>query len=454
MFSFRTSSKSECDDALLKLVKTTQAVIHFLPDGTILDANEAFCKTVGYELAEIQGRHHRLFCSPELADSPKYREFWADLGAGKSFSSRFPRITKSGEEIWLQATYGPVTDAQGKVERVVKIATDITSHHKAMTTILAAMQALEDGQLDQKNASTGIEEVDSFGKVFNASVAKLETMIMAVRETANRVKTSSDEIRAATEDLELRNKQQAASLEETATSVGSTVVLTRQSADNASAAKNAIAQTQARVTEGACVVGKAVAAMGAIKKSAAEMTEIIDVMDGIAFQTNLLALNAGVEAARSGEAGKGFAVVASEVRVLAERSAEAAGNIKALIDKSTGHVGEGVNLVGETGGLLDEIVTQIGSVTAQVNDIAETTAEQAGHLEQVNLEIGAIDGMTQQNAAMVEEATAGTRNLSSEAERLIERVAQFQVGAGGHPALADMPAVPPRERLPAFEKAA
>ena len=453
MFRFKTTPQSQCDDALLKLVKTTQAVIHFSPDGTILDANEAFCETVGYELAEIKGRHHSLFCSPELVASPKYQEFWADLGAGKSFSSRFPRITKSGKEIWLQATYGPVINAQGEVERVVKIATDITPHYKAMSTILAAMEALEDGQLDQKVASTGIEEVDSFGEVFNASVAKLETMIMAVRATANGVKKGSDEIRAASEVLALRNKEQAASLQETATSVSSSVDLTRQSADNASAAKSAIAQTHARVTEGAAVVGKAVAAMGAIKQSAKEITEIIDVMDGIAFQTNLLALNAGVEAARSGEAGRGFAVVASEVRALAERSADAAGNIKALINKSAAHVGEGVSLVGETGTLLAEIVTEIGSVTAQVNDIAETTAEQANHLERVDLAVSAIDGMTQQNAAMVEQATAATRKLSSEAQRLTERVAQFQVSGGDHPALADATAAPPRERMPAFKKA-
>jgi len=146
-------------------------------------------------------------------------------------------------------------------------------------------------------------------------------------------------------------------------------------------------------------------------------------------------------------------VVASEVRALAERSADAAGNIKALINKSAAHVGEGVSLVGETGTLLAEIVTEIGSVTAQVNDIAETTAEQANHLEKVDLAVSAIDGMTQQNAAMVEQATAATRKLSSEAQRLTERVAQFQVSGGDHPALADATAAPPRERMPAFKKA-
>ena len=193
-----------------------------------------------------------------------------------------------------------------------------------MNTILTAIRALEDGRLDQKVPSTGIEEVGSFGEVFNASVAKLETMITAVRATAIGVQTGSEEIRAASEDLALRNEQQAASLEETAASIGTTVSLTRQSADNARAAKIEVAQTHARATEGGAVVGKAVAAMSAIEQSAKEITQIIDVIDGIAFQTNLLALNAGVEAARAGEAGKGFAVVANEVRALAQRSADAA----------------------------------------------------------------------------------------------------------------------------------
>jgi methyl-accepting chemotaxis protein len=283
-------------------------------------------------------------------------------------------------------------------------------------------------------------------EMYNTSISRLEEMIGAVRATAVSVRTGSDEIRAASEDLALRNEQQAASLEETAASVGTTVGLTRQTAENAGVAKSAIAQTHRRATEGGEVVGKAVAAMGAIEQSAREITQIIAVIDGIAFQTNLLALNAGVEAARAGEAGKGFAVVANEVRALAQRSAEAARDIKALIDKSTAHVGDGVGLVGETGTLLAEIVAQVGSVTAQVNEIADTAAAQASNLEQVNVAVGSIDRMTQQNAAMVEQATAATRSLSSEAQRLGELVAQFRVSGVGYQAPAMPAATPPTAR--------
>ncbi len=428
MLKLKSPVRSVSDDALLQLVKTTQAIIQFLPDGTILEANEAFCAAVGYNLAEIQGRHHRIFCAPEIANSAEYDRFWADLRAGKSFTSRYPRITKSGNEIWIQATYGPVRDDRGKIERVVKIATDVTPARKAMQAVLVAMQALESGQLDQQIPLVGIEEFDAIAKAFNASVAKLEGMIGAVRATALEVQASSDEICAASEDLALRNEQQAASLEETAAAVSQTVGLTRQCADNALVAKNAIAQTHSRATDGGVVVGSAVAAMGAIEASAREITQIIDVIDGIAFQTNLLALNAGVEAARAGEAGKGFAVVANEVRALAQRSADAARDIKALIDKSTAHVGDGVKLVGEAGNLLSDIVAQIGAVTSQVEDIADAAAVQTNNLEQVNSTVGMIDRMTQQNAAMVEQSTAATRALSFEAQRLGELVSQFRVG--------------------------
>ena len=152
MLKLKSPVRSVSDDALLQLVKTTQAIIQFLPDGTILEANEAFCAAVGYNLAEIQGRHHRIFCAPEIANSAEYERFWADLRAGKSFTSRYDR---------------------GKIERVVKIATDVTPARKAMQAVLVAMQALESGQLDQQIPLVGIEEFDAIAKAFNASVAKL-----------------------------------------------------------------------------------------------------------------------------------------------------------------------------------------------------------------------------------------------------------------------------------------
>ena len=305
---------------------------------------------------------------------------------------------------------------------------------KVVETLSAALERLAQGDLTHRITQMPAGEHERLQQAFNASVARLEGMIGAVRATAHGVRTSSDEIRTASEDLALRNEQQAASLEETAASVGEATNLTRRSAESAITARTAIAQTHQRATEGGAVVGKAVTAMGAIEQSAREITQIIDVIDGIAFQTNLLALNAGVEAARAGEAGKGFAVVANEVRALAQRSADAARDSKTLIGKSSAHGGDAVNLVGETGTILAEIVAQVGAVTQQVNAIAETTATQTSNLEQVNTAVGTIDRMTQQNAAMVEQSTAATRSLSSEAQRLGELVEQFRVSDAGQPA--------------------
>ncbi|MEL7198652.1 MAG: PAS domain-containing methyl-accepting chemotaxis protein [Pseudomonadota bacterium] len=418
---------SKWDEAVLQHAKNTQAIIQFSPDGIVLEANEAFCSALEYSPSEIEGQHHRIFCAPEIANSLEYEQFWSDLRSGKSFTSRYPRITKSGNEIWIQATYGAVFDSNGAVTRIVKFATDFTPSRRAIEAILSAMNLLEDGLLDQTIPLSGVEEYDAIGDAFNASIAKLGSMIAAARDTAARVKTSSQEIGEASADLARRNEQQSASLAQTTSLVNQTAELTRQTADNSLGAKNAIAEAHASASEGEAVVQKAVAVMGAIEHSAKEMTNIIDLIEGIAFQTNLLALNAGVEAARAGEAGKGFAVVATEVRALAQRSADAAKDIKGLIDTSTTQVDSGVSQVGEVGTLLAEIVRQVGSVTRQVEDIAEATAKQANNLKNVNDAVGVMEQMTQQNAAMAEESSAATRSQASEAQQLAELVAQFQV---------------------------
>lgn len=427
MFLHKTQKTSEFDEAILQLAKTTQAIIQFAPDGTVLEANDAFCNALEYNLSEIQGKHHRIFCAPEIANSIEYEQFWDDLRAGKSFTSRYPRITKSGNEIWIQATYGAVCDANGNVTSVVKFATDFSPSRKAIDAILSAMQALENGKLDQEIPPSQVEEFDAINEAFNASVAKLGTMISAVRATAVRVQASSEDIRAASGDLAKRNEQQSVNLEQTASLINQTVELTRQAAESSYSAKDAISQAHTQATEGGVVVQDAVTTMDAIEQSANEITKIIDLIDGIAFQTNLLALNAGVEAARAGEAGKGFAVVANEVRALAQRSAEAANDIKKLINMSTTHVGDGVKRVGKAGTLLTEIVAQVGAVTRQVEEIAETAATQSKNLEKVNDSISVMESMTQQNAAMAEQTSAATSSQSSETRHLAELVAQFRV---------------------------
>lgn len=262
---------------------------------------------------------------------------------------------------------------------------------------------------------------------FNIAVEALEKTICDLSGTAATTNTGAQEVSAASDDLSDRTQQQAGRLEETAASMSQITTLIKQTADKATEARDAIHQTDNEARDGGSAVAEAVEAMAAIKQSSTDITQIIDVIDGIAFQTNLLALNAGVEAARAGETGKGFAVVANEVRALAQRSAEAAQDIKDLITKSSAHVDSGVNLVGKTGSILQTIVDQIGEVSSQVSDIAQMTHSQADNITQVNSSVGEMDRMTQQNAAMVEETNAAARNMSSEAKRLANIVARFEV---------------------------
>ncbi|MFM6932313.1 MAG: methyl-accepting chemotaxis protein [Novosphingobium sp.] len=265
-------------------------------------------------------------------------------------------------------------------------------------------------------------------KDFNDAVQSLQQTITSVVNGIQSISTSSSEIRAATDDLALRNEQQAASLEETAAAMNQVTGTVRESATRTAEVQSTIASAHAEASDGGTVVSRAISAMDEIESGAQEITKIINVIDGIAFQTNLLALNAGVEAARAGDAGKGFAVVANEVRALAQRSADAAKDIKELITASTQQVAGGVKLVGETGDLLSKIVDRVGEINTMVTEIAASTEGQASNLQQVNGAVSEMDRMTQQNAAMVEESTAAARSLADDAGNLAELVGQFRTG--------------------------
>lgn len=261
---------------------------------------------------------------------------------------------------------------------------------------------------------------------YNSAVEALAGALRLVRVGASSVQGSIGEIRAASDDLAARNEQQAASLAETVSSMDEVTASVQETAASAAVVRQSVADAHRQATQGGDVVQRAISAMAAIEHSASEIGQIITVIDGIAFQTNLLALNAGVEAARAGDAGKGFAVVANEVRALAQRSADAAQDIKALITNSAAQVGSGVELVGETGDKLGEIVAKVAEINALVEDITHAAGRQAHSLQQVNGTMRDMDRMTQQNAAMVEQSSAATHSLSEEAVRLTQLVSTFR----------------------------
>lgn len=275
---------------------------------------------------------------------------------------------------------------------------------------------------------------------FNATVAKLEDAMGVIAANADGMRAGTAEISQASDDLSRRTEQQAATLEETAAALDEVTATVGKTADGARQANNAVQTTRDNAAQSGEIVKSAVGAMEAIEQSSRQISQIIGVIDEIAFQTNLLALNAGVEAARAGDAGRGFAVVASEVRALAQRSAEAAKEIKSLISTSSQQVDTGVKLVGQAGEALTRIVHGVNEINGLVSEIAASAQEQSTALSQVNAAINQMDQTTQQNAAMVEESTAASHALAHEAEQLEQLVARFEISqAVGAPRVAAGP---------------
>ena len=293
-----------------------------------------------------------------------------------------------------------------------------------------ALDRLADGDLTYRLETNFPGEYQKLRDDFNAAVAKLEEAMSAISATTSAITSGATEISSSADDLSRRTEHQAATLEETAAALDEITATVQKTSDGADRGREAVTSARADAERSGEVVRRAVSAMGQIEQSSQQIGQIIGVIDEIAFQTNLLALNAGVEAARAGEAGRGFAVVASEVRALAQRSAEAAKEIKALISASTDQVAQGVDLVGETGKSLERIVAQVTEINGLVTEIAASAKEEALGLAQVNTAVNEMDHVTQQNAAMVEQSTAASRVLADEARELARLVARFQVSAG------------------------
>jgi methyl-accepting chemotaxis protein len=297
-----------------------------------------------------------------------------------------------------------------------------------ISSVGVGLNALAQGDLTHRVTTDLLGPLEKLKTDFNAAAPRLQETLASVVQSIDTISTGASEIEKATDDLSRRTENQAASLEQTAAALEEITATVKATAQNAGKASAIVAKTKSAAQTSGKIVESTISAMSEIEQSSKQITDIIGVIDEIAFQTNLLALNAGVEAARAGEAGKGFAVVASEVRALAQRSSQAAKEIKTLINASSEHVGSGVKYVGQSGEALKEIVAEIVQISELVTEIAQAAEQQSTGIEEVNSAVGQMDQVTQQNAAMVEESTAASHNLAAEAQSLAGLVRNFNVG--------------------------
>ena len=291
-------------------------------------------------------------------------------------------------------------------------------------------EQVRDGDLHTQRQDTARDEISPLLKALGEMQQALARVVGTVRSNADSVATASAQIAQGNQDLSGRTEQQASALQQTAATMEQLSTTVRNNADAARQANQLAQGASAVAARGGEVVGQVVATMQSINDSSRRIGDIINVIDGIAFQTNILALNAAVEAARAGEQGRGFAVVAAEVRSLAQRSAEAAKETKALINHSVEQVEQGTELVDRAGKTMDEIVGAIGRVTDIVGEITSASVEQSSGVQQVGQAVTLMDQATQQNAALVEESAAAAESLRSQAQRLVQAVAVFRLQAG------------------------
>lgn len=380
----------------MEAINKSQAVIEFQMDGTIISANDNFLNAMGYTQSEVAGKHHSMFVDDEVRSSSEYKDFWSRLNRGEYQSGEYRRVNKSGKDVWIQGSYNPILDLNGRPVKVVKYATDVTD------------------RVELERSTTEQHE-------------KTRVLIGEVVESADQFAEGAKVIASSSANLSDAAQSQAATVEEMTASVEELTNSIQVISSSAGESRDQSNESTELAKTGGTAVNEAVSAMRLIQKSSEQIDDIIQVISEIASQTNLLALNAAIEAARAGEHGLGFAVVADEVRKLAERSSEAAKEITGLIKESTRRVSEGAELSERVGVSLESIVSAVNKTGNGIAMIAESTETQAASASQVQSAIRAVSDTTESNAASAEEMAASAEELGAQAARLQELVARFNV---------------------------
>ena len=413
----------------MRAINRRQAKVDFDLDGKVLGANENFLKLMGYAREEIIGQPHAIFVDPVEVRTEAYKAHWDRLRSGEHVQSEFRRRTKSGREVWIEGVYTPIRNEEGRITKFTKFCSDITDKTAFLEEIGRAFNALADGDLEKRVPEMKLTPLfDKLSADFNGALDRLQTTMQQLRDSSVTVRNRSQDLRRSSDSLTSRTEQQAISIDQSAAALTQISTTVQQTTENTREARRLVGSVTENAQNVSQVMQQTVVAMKSLESSSGKIERIIGTIDEIAFQTNLLALNAGIEAARAGESGRGFAVVALEVRDLAQRSAEAAQEIKRLIGESARNVGESVELVDRTGSAIGEVVVGVSDIRDIVITIAEAAEEQAAGLAQIASSVDRLNEVTQQNTAMAQSATAITGELDSESAQMNAMLASFRLG--------------------------
>jgi methyl-accepting chemotaxis protein len=438
-----TQVKMQAAESLGKIsaIDKAQAVVEFDMQGHVLKANENFLAVMGYELADIVGEHHRNFCEDAYAASAEYKRFWQKLNRGEFDSGRYRRVGNHGKSVWIQATYNPILDLNGKPYKVVKFAIDVTdqvnmengiaekakSDRRKVNALLELVDQAARGDLTRQITVEGTEPIDMLADGIKKMIADLRRVIGNVVTAANGFSASSKTIAERSNNVAAGAQALGATVEQMNASIDGLTSSINSIADNTKNADRLAKSTQQEAEVGAKAVAKSIEAMDLINRSSEDIGEIVKVISEIASQTNMLAFNAAIEAARAGEHGLGFSVVADEVRKLAERSSQATKEISKLINESVKRVSMGSEISRQASDAFDKIVSGVAKTTQAISEISGAAGEQLLTAREVSSAIQHIAEEAEKSAASCDSIARSTDGLNHNALDLNKVVSGFVV---------------------------